>query len=317
MFLTTPPKMSILGAASAIALICVAGAATAQNQPPPIDMSKLPTTFAAASAALPSDPAWPRAYKPKSKRDFTGVWERADEGQRQAARGQGAGGGAPQGAARGPGGPPQGGQGGGGGRGRGQAGGGASPAPMTPAYAAIFKQRQTDRAAGKVTGDPTANCAPGGMPRMMTHSPFPMEIVMNDRQINIYREYEEQLRRIYIDGRKLPLDPDPTYRGVSVGHWNGNVLEATTIGLRDDTNVDAIGTPHSDQLILYERMWLVDDDHLNYEVTLVDPKAYTQPWTETRSWKRSDPKLEIQPYNCMENNRNPVGANGATSVILK
>jgi hypothetical protein len=298
MFLKKLRKTFILGAAGAIALINVAGAVAAENQLPPMDTSKLPATFAAAAAAQPSDPKWPHPYKPKSKRDFSGVWERAGEQQRAGARVEG-----------------QGGRGQGGG-GRGQ-GGGASPAPMTPAYAAVFKQRQTDRAAGKVTGDPTASCAPGGVPRMMTHSPFPMEIVMNDGQINIYREFEEQLRRIYTDGRKLPLDPDPTYRGESVGHWNGNVLEATTIGLRDDTNIDAVGTPHSDQLIVYERMWLVDDDHLNYEATLVDSKAYTQPWTETRSWKRSDPKLAIRPYLCTENNRNPVGPNGETSVILK
>jgi hypothetical protein len=281
MFLKNLPKTFILGAACAIALISVASAAAAENQPPPIDTSKLPTTFAAAAAAQPSDPNWPRPYKPKSKRDFTGMWER--DGVRQ-----------PRGARGGP------------------------TAPMTPPYAAIFKQRQDERAAGKVSGDPTAACAPPGMPRQMTNSPFPMEIVMVEgRQVNIFHEYQEQTRRIYIDGRKLPLDPDPTYRGESVGHWNGNVLEATTIGLRDDTNVDAAGTPHSDQLIIYERMWLVDDNHMNYDVTLVDSKAYTQPWTQTRSWKRTDGKRPIQQYVCTENNRNPVGADGTTKLILK
>jgi hypothetical protein len=308
------PETCVLGAASAIALICLGGAAAAQDQVqakatpptsvpqlPPRDTSKLPTTFAGAAAVEPSNPAWPQPYKPKSRRDFTGVWERAGEKRRAPPQAQAAAQG--QGPARRQGGA--------------QGQGGVQTASLTPPYAAVLKQRQDDRAAGKVTGDPTASCLPGGMPRMMTHSPYPMEIMMNDRQMNIFREYEEQLRRIYTDGRKLHTAPDPTYRGESVGHWNGDVLEATTIGLRDDTNVDAGGTPHSDKLILYERMWLVDDNNLNYEVTLVDPKAFTQPWTETRSWKRADPKLTIMPYLCAENNRNPVGADGATQVLLK
>src|SRR5258707_748557 len=119
MLLKKLSRTSILGAASAIVLMsCVVGAAAAQQAPDsaaakpagqlaPRDTSKLPTTFAAAEAAAPSDPKWPRAYKPKSKRDLTGMWERADARQRQGAGG------------------------------RGQGGGGAPPAPMTPAYAAV------------------------------------------------------------------------------------------------------------------------------------------------------------------------------------
>ena len=154
------------------------------------------------------------------------------------------------------------------------------------------------------------------MPRMMTML-YPMEIVMNDHQVNLYAEYQEQLRRIFTDGRKLDPEPDPTFRGQSAGYWDGNVLKVVTIGLRGDTNIETSGMPHSDKLIVYERFWLSDDNTLNDEITLVDPKALLKPVIERASWVRGKPGLSIQPYMCTENNRNPIGANGATTVILK
>ncbi|MDB5459176.1 MAG: hypothetical protein JWO72_917 [Caulobacteraceae bacterium] len=301
MLLKILPKSSLAAAASVFALACAVGAGAQQApgqaarpaapQLPPRDVTKLPTTLAEAAAAQPSNPAWPQAYKPRSKRDFTGVWEappraapaRPAPGQAQAGRQRRAG----------------------------------VAMPLTPDYAAIFKQRTDDRAAGKVTADPTANCLPGGMPHMMTNSPFPMEIMMNERQVNLFREYQEQTRRIFTDGRKLNPDGDLTYNGASVGHWEGNVLMVTTIGLRGDTNLDAAATPHSDKLIVYERFWLSDDNTLNDELTLVDPKALLKPVIESRSWVRGKPGLSILPYMCTENNRNPIGANGQTSLILK
>jgi hypothetical protein len=301
MLLKILPKTSLIAAAGALALVCAAGAAAQQAQGqaalpaapqlPPRDVTKLPATLAEASAAQPSNPAWPQPYKPKSKRDFTGLWEAPPRAPARAVQGQA---------------PAQG--------GRQRQGLDVS---LTAEYAPLLKQRQADRAAGRATADPTANCLPGGMPHMMTNSPFPMEIMANDRQVNLFREYQEQTRRIFTDGRKLDADPDLTYNGQSVGHWEGNVLVATTTGLRGDTNVDAAGTPHSDRLIVYERFWLSDDNTLNDEITLVDPKAYIKPAVESRSWVRSKPGLSIMPYLCTENNRNPTGANGATSIILK
>jgi hypothetical protein len=297
MLLKMPPKSFLVGAAGAIALICAGGVATAQqaqrsdlvvdearNIPhlPPTDTSKLPTTFAGAAAWLPSNPSSPQRYKPKSKRDFTGIWLHVGGNSWDPL--------APSGLAQ--------------------------NAPLAPQYATILKKRVDDRAAGRPTGDPTAACNPPGMPRMMTML-YPMEIVMNDNQVNLYAEYQEQQRRIFTDGRKLDAEPDPTFRGQSVGRWEGNVLKVVTIGLRGDTNIETSGMPHSDKLIVYERFWLSDDNTLNDEITLVDPKALTRPWTVTKGYKRAAPDLAILPYLCTENNRNPPAADGTTRAILK
>jgi hypothetical protein len=280
-----------------LAASLAAGAASAQvgdrdprNTPhapiptlPPRDTSKLPATFAAAVATQPNSKAWPKAYVPKDKHDFTGVWEKVQD--------------SPSWVPFVP-------------RGR------AQNAPLTPEYEAIFKKADDDGRAGRPSGDITANCLPQGMPRVMTMT-YPMEITQNEHQFNIFAEWQEQTRRIYVDGRPLTDDPDPTYYGQSVGHWEGDVLYTTTFGLRGDTNLEASGLPHSDKLVVYERMWLSDSNTLNDEITLVDPKAFTKPWTVTKSYKRGQPGMAVLPYVCLENNRNPIAADGTIQTILQ
>ncbi len=252
-------------------------------QAPHRDAAKLPATFAEAAGTQPVDPKWgTAAYRPRSRRDLTGIW--INQG----------------GIGWTPGIPP---------------GGGQNP-PLTAEYARVFKQHLANAAAGKPTGDPTAACLPPGMPRIMTMT-YPMEITIGTDRVMIYAEWQEQVRRIFTDGRPLPADPDPTYNGESVGHWEGNLLVATSFGFRQDTNMEASGLPKSDKAIAYERIWLADDDTLRDEFTLVDPVAFTRPWTVTKTYKRAPPDFKLMPYVCLENNRNPVGPDGSTQVILQ
>ncbi len=146
---------------------------------------------------------------------------------------------------------------------------------------------------------------------------YPMEITMGPDHVMIFAEWEEQVRRIFTDGRPLDDDPDPTFNGQSAGHWEGNILLATSLGFRGDTNLEVSGLPKSDKAIAYERLWLADDDTLRDEFTLVDPVAFAKPWTVTKTYKRAPPGFKIMEYVCLENNRNPVDANGATQVIVK
>ncbi len=252
-------------------------------QAPYRDTSKLPSTFAEAAKTQPIDPKWGAVpYRPKSRRDFTGIW--ISQG------GIGWTPGRPPGRSQNP--------------------------PLTPAYAKIFEQHLANAARGKPTGDPTAACLPPGMPRIMTMT-YPMEITMGTDRVMIYAEWDEQVRRIFTDARPLSADPDPTYNGESVGHWEGNFLLATTYGLRADTNLESSGLPKSDKTITYERIWLADDDTLRDEITLVDPLALVKPWTVTKQYKRAPADFKLMPYVCLENNRNPVDANGSTKVILQ
>jgi hypothetical protein len=153
------------------------------------------------------------------------------------------------------------------------------------------------------------------MPRIMTMT-YPMEITMGPDRVMIYGEWLEQVSRIFTDGRPLPEDPEPSFNGESVGHWEGNFLVATSYGFRPDTNMESSGLPKSDKAIAYERIWLADDDTLRDEFTLVDPVAFAKPWTVTKTYKRAPPDFKLMPYVC-ENNRNPVAADGSIQAIMK
>jgi hypothetical protein len=144
-----------------------------------------------------------------------------------------------------------------------------------------------------------------------------MEIILNEAQVNIFAEWQGQTRRIFLDGRPLDPEPEPSFNGQSTGHWQGDVLVATTFGLRGDTNLESSGLPKSERMIAYERIWLEGDDTLKDEITLVDAKALTRPWTVTKTYRRAPPGFKLMEYVCEENNRNPVAADGTIGVILK
>ncbi len=81
--------------------------------------------------------------------------------------------------------------------------------------------------------------------------------------------------------------------------------------------MEASGLPKSDKAIAYERIWLADDDTLRDEFTLVDPVAFTKPWTVIKTYKRAPPGFKLMEYVCEENNRNPIAADGSIRTLMK
>jgi len=252
-------------------------------QPPARDASKLPATFAGAAKTQPVNANWAKAaYKPKSRRDLTGIW--INQG------GIGWVPGVPPGKRQNP--------------------------PLNATYQKIFDTNMANAAAGRPTGDQTASCLPPGMPRIMTMT-YPMEITMAHDHVAVYAEWDEQTRRIFTDGRPLDEEPDDTFNGQSVGHWEGDFFVATSFGFKKDTNMESSGLPKSDKAITYERIWLADDDTLRDEITLVDPVAYAKPWTVTKTYKRAPPDFLLEPYVCLENNRNPIAPDGSIKALMQ
>jgi len=185
---------------------------------------------------------------------------------------------------------------------RGGPGRAAGPS-LTPAYAA--KAPETQRF--------TANCLPPGLPGIMGQ-PYPMEFLLTPGQVTIVIEAYNQIRHIYTDGRPLPEDPDPTFYGTSVGHWEGDTLVAETVGFADVPR--GLTFPYSDKMKIVERFRLTAPDTMSIETTIVDPEALTAPYsmgsrtlTRHRNWT-------IAEYICEENNRNYVDANGKEGVNL-
>ena len=163
--------------------------------------------------------------------------------------------------------------------------------------------------AGAPIDDVTADCLPPGMPHIQV-VPYPFEIMQTPGRVTMLFEYAGQVRRIYLDGGQ-PKEPDPTYYGTSVGHWDGDVLTVTTANIREETQDDFSGLPHSDALTITERFRRTAPDTLEDAITLDDPKAYAEPFTSVRTYKLH-PTWTIGEYVCEENNRNQIQANGVT-----
>ena len=183
--------------------------------------------------------------------------------------------------------------------------------PLTPAFQKRYDAIMAAAAAGHPVADPGAMCLPAGMPRVMVMT-YPMEILQTANQVTIIAEWASQVRRIFTDGRPHPADPDPTYQGHSIGHWEGDTLVVDTIGIRGDTVFDSTGIGHSDKIHVTERMRLIAPKELEDQITVEDPVALARPWVITRKYKRGGPDLQMMEYVCEENNRNPVSANGVT-----
>jgi hypothetical protein len=154
--------------------------------------------------------------------------------------------------------------------------------------------------------DPYFSCMPGG-PLRITGG-FGWRLVQhpttNSTHIFMLQEGNAHTyRQIFMDGRKHPEDPSPTWYGHSIGRWEGDTLVVDTVGLNDKFWLDAGGTPHTEQLHLVERYRRTDFTTLRRDVTVEDPGAFTRPFTVTFTAKLGTPDSEILEYICIENNQ--------------
>lgn len=170
--------------------------------------------------------------------------------------------------------------------------------PMTPWAQTKFATAHVGGVVG--TGDedndPHLHCDPEGMPRMMGGL---LEIIQIPGRILILLESDNSRRIIWTDGRALPKDPDPTWAGYSVGRWEGDTLVVDTIGFDDRSWLNGAGYPHSDAMHITERFRRADNDTLELNTTIEDPKAYTKPWVNNRKFKLKPKGYEFVEDLCV------------------
>jgi hypothetical protein len=170
--------------------------------------------------------------------------------------------------------------------------------PMQPWAEALTKERQSGAHASE---ESDANCLPQGVPKVNV-TPVPFKIVQNPDELIILYEAFGLYRQIFMDGRALPKDPNPTWMGYSVGKWDGDALVIETSGFNGKTWLDQAGHPATEALHVTERFRRPDFGHLTVEVTINDPKAYTRPWTVTEAMQFL-PDTDLLEFVCNENNR--------------
>jgi hypothetical protein len=143
--------------------------------------------------------------------------------------------------------------------------------------------------------DPSERCLPDGVPNHMI--PLPIKIVQTPAVILTLFEEFMVFRQIFTDGRKLPVDPQPSWFGYSVAHWDKNALVVESAGFNDQTYLDGEGLPHSEDLRITERYRRPDFGHLVIEFTFDDPKNYERPWSVTINFDLM-PDTELIEHLC-------------------
>jgi hypothetical protein len=170
--------------------------------------------------------------------------------------------------------------------------------PFTPWAIAVRKERKENNN----KDNPDAHCLPLGLMQLHTH-PQPRKIIQLPGLIVILYEAQGGVRQIFMDGRPLPKnDPDPWWYGYSIGHWDGDTLVVETSGFRDDVWLDVEGSPLTNTGKMTERFRRVDFGHLEMDITVEDPKAYTKPWT-VKIKQRLLLNTDLIEFICNENEK--------------
>src|SRR5215471_8915077 len=169
--------------------------------------------------------------------------------------------------------------------------------PYQPWAAALVKQRVADFS----KEDPHVHCLPSNTPRIWT-LPHRQKIIQTPRVLVVLNEFSASYRQIYTDGRALPVDPQPSWNGYSIGRWQGQTLVVETIGLSKNVWLDISGSPISEDARVTERLRRPDFGHLDVEITVDDPKTYTKTWTATvHEFLQVD--IEMIDEVCLENEK--------------
>ena len=181
--------------------------------------------------------------------------------------------------------------------------------PMTPLGEKLFKERQANQG----IYDPEARCLPTGVPR---RDPYPMKMIQQPNLVAILFEGSmHSYRQIFLDRATHPVDPQPTWFGDSIGHWEGDELVVDTTGFNGKTWLDLAGHATSEQLHVIEHYSRPQLGELKLDITIEDPVMYTKPWkvTELMPLMVGEDLIE---YVCAENERDvphlvPAGENRA------
>ena len=165
--------------------------------------------------------------------------------------------------------------------------------PYQPAAA----KKKAENAANWMTLDPEVKCYMPGIPRA-TYQGFPFQIVQSANTILMAYEYASASRVIRMNSKEQ--SPAPAWMGWSIGRWDGDTLVVDVTDNEERTWFDRAGNFHSDALHLVERFTLVDQNTLNYEVTVEDPKVFTRPWKMSMPiYRHLEKNAQLMEFKCV------------------
>jgi hypothetical protein len=157
--------------------------------------------------------------------------------------------------------------------------------------------KQKENYANRATADPESKCFLPGVPRI-TYMPYPFQIFQTPKHVAIVYEYVHAVRRIFMDSPHIDGEIE-WFMGDSRGRWEGDTLIVDVAHFTDQTWFDRTGNFHSNALHVVERYTPISANHIQYEVTIEDPKVFTRPWKMSMPlYRRLDKAMRILEYEC-------------------
>ena len=138
------------------------------------------------------------------------------------------------------------------------------------------------------------------------------QILQTPEYIAIVIEMIHEARIIPLDGRPRLGQGIRQWLGDSRGHWEGDTLVVETTNFVDKLDGGSVMPSHpnivfthrgsGDTLRLIERFTRLNDQTIDYQFTLNDPKTYTKPWTASVPMRSDGTPKRIFEYACHEGN---------------
>jgi hypothetical protein len=146
--------------------------------------------------------------------------------------------------------------------------------------------------------DPVIRCYMPGVPRA-TYMAFPFQIIQSQKDVLIAYEFASVNRLINM-GKPQEAAVD-TWMGTSNGHWDGNTLVVDATGFNGMAWFDRAGNFASDSLHVVERYSLLDQNTMNYEATIEDPKTFSRPWkVNVILYRHREKDARLLEFKCVE-----------------
>ena len=186
---------------------------------------------------------------------------------------------------------------------------GSQPVEMQPWAKEVYAKRSINFA----KDSPDSNCLPPG-PNAGLFGMEPVKFIQTKNVLVILYE-GAPTRQVFLDGRPLPKDPNPSWMGYSVGRWEGDTLVVETVGFNDRTWLDLTGHPHTEALKVTERFRRQDTGRMQLQLTFDDPKTYSRPWTINVN-AQFMPDTELLESVCNENEKSSQRYTGDATAAL-
>ena len=142
-------------------------------------------------------------------------------------------------------------------------------------------------------------CISYGVPRLQANYNSYFQIIQSPETVTIYQEMIHDARMVNMSGAPHLPSSVRQLHGDARGRWEGDTLVVESTNF---VNGFQGSTP---DVKVTERYTRTEPDHLNWQITVDDPKTWTKPWTFMIRLKLTED--QIYEYACHEGNHSMIG----------